>query len=126
MRSAYIRLEFDVPADWKGRVVKLNFDGVQNGAEVYLNGQPVNLDQSSEGKRNFHQGGYNPFQADLTPVVKFGEKNLLAIRVYKNTKAAEMDTRGLFFPRRHPSARDAVLGAKDRPRRSNGPHKSAE
>src|SRR5947209_4109756 len=34
------RLEFDVPADWKDRVVKLNFDGVQNGAEVYRNGQP--------------------------------------------------------------------------------------
>ena len=30
------RLEFEVPADWKGRVVKLNFDGVQNAAEVYL------------------------------------------------------------------------------------------
>ena len=90
------RLQFDVPAEWKGRVVKLNFDGVQNGAEVYLNGLPVTLDESSEGKPNFHQGGYNPFQADLTPAVKFGEKNLLAVRVYKNTKAVDMDS-GDFF-----------------------------
>lgn len=91
------RLEFDVPADWKGRLVKINFDGVQNGAEVYLNGQPVNVDEPSEGKPNFHQGGYNPFQADLTPHVKFGQKNLLAVRVYKNTKAVEMDSGDYFF-----------------------------
>ena len=68
------RLQFDVPAEWKDRVVKLNFDGVQNGAELYLNGQPVNVDESSDGKPNFHQGGFTAFQADLTPVVKFGEK----------------------------------------------------
>lgn len=91
------RLEFDVPADWNGRVVKLNFDGVQNGAEVYLNGQPVNVDEPSEGRANFHQGGYDAFQADLTPAVKFGQKNLLAIRVYKNTKAVDLDTGDYFF-----------------------------
>lgn len=91
------RLEFDVPADWSGRVVKVNFDGVQNGAEVYLNGQPVNVDESSEGRANFHQGGYDAFQADLTPAVKFGQKNLLAIRVYKNTKAVDLDTGDYFL-----------------------------
>ena len=91
------RLEFDVPADWKDRVVKLNFDGVQNGAELYLNGQPVNVDEPSEGKANLHIGGYTAFQADLTPAVKFGEKNLLAIRVYKNTNYADMDSGDYFF-----------------------------
>jgi beta-galactosidase/beta-glucuronidase len=91
------RLEFEVPADWKGRVVKLNFDGVQNGAEVYLNGKPVDVDEPSEGKSNYHQGGWDAFQADLTPVVKFGEKNLLAVRVYKNTQAVDLDTGDYFF-----------------------------
>lgn len=91
------RLEFDVPADWQGRAVKLNFDGVQNGAEVYLNGQPVNVDEPSEGKANFHQGGWDAFQADLTPHVKFGQKNLLAIRVYKNTRDVELDSGDYFF-----------------------------
>jgi beta-galactosidase/beta-glucuronidase len=91
------RLEFDVPAEWQDRVVKINFDGVQNGAEVYLNGQPVNVDEPSEGKSNFHQGGFTAFQADLTPVVKFGQKNLLAIRVYKNAKAVELDSGDYFF-----------------------------
>src|SRR5256885_605342 len=35
------RLEFDAPIEWKSRIVKLNFDGVQNGAEVFCNGEPV-------------------------------------------------------------------------------------
>jgi beta-galactosidase len=91
------RLEFEVPADWKGRVVKLNFDGVQNGAEVYLNGKPVNVDEPSESKPNYHQGGWDAFQADLTPAVKFGDKNLLAVRVYKNTQAVDLDSGDYFF-----------------------------
>ena len=90
------RLSFDVPAEWKDRIVKLNFDGVQNGAEVYLNGQPVAVDEASWGRTNYHEGGWNAFQVDLTPAVKFGEKNLLALRVYKNTKSVDMDS-GDFF-----------------------------
>src|SRR5437016_14674127 len=35
------RLRFDVPADWEGRGVKINFDGGQNAAEVWLNRQPA-------------------------------------------------------------------------------------
>jgi hypothetical protein len=91
------RLEFDVPAGWEGRIVKVNFDGVQNGAEVYLNGAPVDVDEPSEGRANFHQGGHTAFQADLTPRVKFGRKNLLAVRVYKNTKEVDLDTGDFFF-----------------------------
>ncbi len=91
------RLEFDVPAAWTGRMVKIHFDGVQNGAEVYLNGAPVEVDEPSEGRANFHQGGNTAFQADLTPRVKFGQKNLLAVRVVKNTKAVDLDTGDFFF-----------------------------
>jgi hypothetical protein len=74
------RLDFVVPAAWQGRIVKINFDGVQNGAEVYLNGAPVDVDEPSEGRANFHQGGNTAFQVDLTPHVKFGQTNLLAFR----------------------------------------------
>lgn len=91
------RLTFEIPADWKGRIVKLNFDGVQNAAEVCLNGQPVKVDEPSEDRANFHQGGYDAFQADLTPAVQFGHKNLLAIRVYKNDKEVNLDTGDYFF-----------------------------
>jgi beta-galactosidase len=91
------RLSFDVPADWKDRIVKLNFDGVQNGAEVYLNGKPVAVDEPSWGRTNYHEGGWDAFQVDLTPAVKFGEKNLLALRVYKNTKSVDLDSGDYFL-----------------------------
>lgn len=91
------RLWFDVPASWKGQQVHLNFDGVQNGAELFLNGQPVPVDEPSWGRANYHEGGFDAFQADLTSVIRFGQKNLLAIRVTKNTKSVDMDTGDYFF-----------------------------
>jgi beta-galactosidase/beta-glucuronidase len=87
----------DVPKEWAGQIVKLDFDGVQNAAEVYLNGQPVDVDEPTQGRANYHQGGFTAFQADLTPAVKFGERNLLAVRVYKNPDFVNLDTGDYFF-----------------------------
>jgi beta-galactosidase len=91
------RLSFEVPASWKGRIVKINFDGVQNGAELYLNGRSVNVDEPGWGRCNYHEGGFDAFQVDLTPAVRFGQKNLLALRVTKNTKSVDLDTGDYFF-----------------------------
>lgn len=91
------RLSFDVPADWKNRIVKINFDGVQNGSEFYINGQPANVDDPSWNRPNYHEGGYQAFQVDITTGTKFGEKNLLAIRVTKNTPTVDIDTGDYFF-----------------------------
>ncbi len=95
--SAFYRLWFDVPAAWQGRRVLVNFDGVQNGAEVFCNGQPVNVTESSWGRPNYHEGGWLPFQADLTDQVKCGGRNLLAVRVTKNTRSADLDSGDYFF-----------------------------
>ncbi len=95
--SGFYRKTFVVPAEWKGRLVKLNFDGVQCGAEVWLNGQPVNVDEPSWGRANYHESGWTAWQADLTPQVKFGQKNLLALRVTKNTQSSGLDTGDYFF-----------------------------
>jgi beta-galactosidase/beta-glucuronidase len=91
------RLVFEVPGSWKNKIIKLNFDGVQNGAEIYLNGQPVDVSEPWAGRRNYHEGGYDAFQVDLTPAVKFGHENLLAVRVYKNTHSVDLDTGDYFF-----------------------------
>ena len=62
-----------------------------------MNGQPVDVHEPSWGRKNYHEGGWNPFQVDLTPAVKFGEKNLLAVRVTKNSKSVDMDSGDYFF-----------------------------
>jgi len=95
--SGAYRLWFDVPSSWEGREVRLAFDGVQNGAEFWLNGNPVMVDEPSWGRGNYHEGGWTAFQVDLTPQIKFGAKNLLAVRVTKNTRSADLDTGDYFF-----------------------------
>ncbi len=95
--SGFYRLWFSIPKEWQGRVVKLNFDGVQNGCEIWCNGQPVPVDESSAGRANYHEGGWTAWQADLTRAARFGESNLLALRVTKNTPSVDCDTGDFFF-----------------------------
>lgn len=95
--SGFYRVWFKVPKSWQGRDVRLAFDGVQNGAEIWLNGKPVAVDEPSWGRENYHESGWTAFQAELTPQVKFGEKNLLALRVTKNTKSSDLDSGDFFF-----------------------------
>jgi len=94
--SGFYRLSFKVPSRWKGRLVKVNFDGVQNGCEIWCNGQPVAAELPSWGRTNYHESGWTAWQADLTPAIKFGEANLLALRVTKNTRSVDCDS-GDFF-----------------------------
>lgn len=68
---AWYRKVINLPADKKGQKVYLYFEGVYNRSEVFLNG--VSL-----GKR---PNGYLSFMVDATPQIKFGEENLLAVRV---------------------------------------------
>lgn len=95
--SGFYRKRFIVPANWQGRLVKVNFDGVQNAAEIWLNGQPVKVSEPSWGRANYHESGWTAWQADLTPLVRFGQENLLALRVSKNTKSVDLDTGDYFI-----------------------------
>ena len=95
--SGFYRVKFGVPAGWNGRQVKIHFDGVQNGCEVWCNGRPVAVEEASWGRTNYHEGGWTEWQADITPVVQFGRTNLLALRVTKNTKGVDCDTGDYFL-----------------------------
>ena len=66
----WYRKHFDVPATWAGKRVNLEFDGVFQVAEVFVNGQRVGE----------HKGGYTGFTMDLTDAVKPGD-NVVAVRV---------------------------------------------
>lgn len=69
------RRSFEIPTDWNGRNVLLNFGGVMWEAEAFVNGEPV-------GK---HQGGFAPFSFDITKALKPG-KNELIVKVYDPSK----------------------------------------
>ena len=67
----WYRKHLEVPADKKDEKVYLYFGGVYNRSEVFVNG--VSL-----GKR---PNGYISFMYDATPYIKFGEENVIAVRV---------------------------------------------
>ena len=95
--SGLYRYWFQVPASWQGRVVRLALDGAQDSAEVWLNGQPVTVNEASWGINNYHESGWTGFQVDLTPQVRFGTTNLLAIRVVKKAASVDLDTGDYFI-----------------------------
>jgi beta-galactosidase len=67
---------FDLPAG--GGRLKLRFDGVYSGAEVWINGQRL----------AYHEGGALPFEVDITDAVRKGD-NLLAVRVTQHTVVSD-------------------------------------
>lgn len=68
---ALYRKELDIPADWKGRQIKLRFDAVHAVCRVSLNGV-------SAGS---HSGGFVPFELDVTKSVRSGGRNVLEVWV---------------------------------------------
>ncbi|MCX5684166.1 MAG: discoidin domain-containing protein, partial [Planctomycetota bacterium] len=67
----WYRKHFTVPATDQGRRIFIDFDGAMANAKVWLNGQYV-------GGWPY---GYAAFRLDLTPYVKFGGENVLAVRL---------------------------------------------
>ncbi len=70
--SAFTYLKrFEVPADWEGRIVRLELQGAMRRAQIFLN-------EEFAGNR---ADGYARFFVDLTPYLKFGAENVLRIEV---------------------------------------------
>jgi beta-galactosidase len=67
----WYRKTFHASADWKGKRVSVEFDGVYRDATVYLNGH----------KLGTHPYGYTAFTFDLTPELSFSGANVLVVRV---------------------------------------------
>lgn len=68
------RRGFEVPAAWKGKTIRLTFEGSMTDTEVWINGQ-------SAGPK--HQGAFYPFTYDVTSLVNIGGTNLLEVTVSK-------------------------------------------
>ncbi len=66
----WYRKTFQVPASSKGKLVFIEFDGVYRNSEVWINGHYL-------GKR---PNGYIAFSYELTPYLKVGAENVIAVK----------------------------------------------
>ena len=67
----WYRKTFVADEAYAGKKVFIDFDGVYMNSEVFINGHSL-------GKRPY---GYISFRYDLTPYLKIGEENVIAVRV---------------------------------------------
>ena len=68
---AWYRKAFVVPRNWRDKLVSIEFDGVAMNSEVWINGHYL-------GKR---PSPYATFNYDLTPHLRPGQTNVIAVRV---------------------------------------------
>ncbi len=67
----WYRKTFDAPAAWRGKKVFIEFEAARQVAEVYLNGTLLGTAKT----------GFTPFGFELTPHLRSGERNVLAVMV---------------------------------------------
>lgn len=70
MDIGWYRKTFDANAAWKGKRVVLDFEGIMLHGDAYLNGVKI-------GGTDY---GYLGFEADITKLLKYDRKNVLAVR----------------------------------------------
>jgi beta-galactosidase/beta-glucuronidase len=94
------RRAIDIPAEWAGKRVHLNFDGVNSAFQVWVNGVEV----------GYSKGSHMPSAFDITAALKPGP-NLLAVQVYKWSDASYLEDQD--FWRLSGIFRDVFLTARD-------------
>jgi len=67
----WYRKHFIIPESDKGKLLFIDFDGAMANAKIWLNGQYV-------GEWPY---GYTSFRFNLTPYIRFGEENVIAVRL---------------------------------------------
>jgi beta-galactosidase len=80
------RREFNVPSTWSGRRIFLTFDGVDSAFFIWVNGKKVGYSVNSR----------NPAEFDLTSYVVPGQKNLLAVEVYRYSAGSYMEDQDMW------------------------------
>jgi len=73
--ALWYKRTFTVPTAWKGRDVLLHFGAVDWKAEVFINDVKIGV----------HTGGYTPFCFNITPFLKAGGEQKLAVKVIDTT-----------------------------------------
>ncbi len=79
------RRDFDIPADWNGREVFLNFDGVDCFFYLWVNGRYVGFSKNSRNAATFN------IQKYLKPGI-----NTLAVEVYRLSDGSFLESQDMF------------------------------
>ena len=80
------RRTFTVPVDWKGRVVYINFDGVDSFFYLWINGHYVGFSKNSRNTASF----------DITPYLNKKGENVVAVEVYRNSDGSFLEAQDMF------------------------------
>ena len=67
----WYRKTFQVPDNWKAKKTSIYFEGVYMNSEVFINGKSLGV----------YPYGYSSFSYDITPYLKIGKENIIAVRV---------------------------------------------
>ncbi|WP_455667060.1 glycoside hydrolase family 2 protein [Phocaeicola sp.] len=78
----WYRKHFRLPADSKNKKVFIEFEGVRQGADFYINGKYIGL----------HENGAMAVGFDLTPYIKYGQENVMAVHIDNDWNYKERST----------------------------------
>lgn len=79
------RRDFEIPANWDGREIFIQFNGVESFFYLWINGKYVGFSKDSR----------NPAAFNITKYVKPG-KNVVAAEVYRNSDGAYLECQDMF------------------------------
>ena len=80
------RRTFTVPEEWKGRVVYINFDGVDSFFYLWINGHYVGFSKNSRNTASFN----------ITPYLNKKGENVVAVEVYRNSDGSFLEAQDMF------------------------------
>ena len=82
--GSYVR-EFEVPNNWEGREIFIDFDGVDSFFYLWINGKYVGFSKNSRNVASF----------DITHYLQKG-KNKVAVEVYRNSDGSFLESQDMF------------------------------
>ena len=82
----WYRKHFRLPKTAKGKKIFVEFEGVRQAADFYLNGKYLGL----------HENGAMAVGFDLTPYINYGGENVMALRIDNNWQYRERETNSKF------------------------------
>lgn len=78
----WFRRQFEVPVSLRGRRVVIRFEGVNYNCSVWVNGQSA----------GHNEDAFLPFEFPVDELLRYGEKNLVVVRVDNLRRPAQLPT----------------------------------